>query len=197
MIELKIPTTYEDITLAEYMEMQKSLKGDKKDIQRLVSIACRVDMAILKKLPQKSLKAILSELMWMFETPDLTANEFKPRFWMHGVEYGFIPNVDKITVGEFADLEHFVLKGTYENLPQIMAILYRPVVEGAVNQYAIADYDDYDIDLTKMMDMPVDVAIAAMVFFYNIENRLVHSLQYYLKTEGKHLKSIRNGDGTA
>ena len=27
MIELKIPTTYEDITLAEYMEMQKSLQG--------------------------------------------------------------------------------------------------------------------------------------------------------------------------
>lgn len=194
-MEIKVPTTYEDITLGEYMEMQKALKGDSKDLQRLVSIACRLPLGVIKKVSQKSLKEIVAELSWMFEKPDLTKDKLIPRFWLHGIEYGFVPNVDKITVGEFADLEYFVLKGTYENLPQIMSIVFRPVVDAVGNQYSITPYDDYDIDLNLMNEMPVNVAISAMVFFYSIENKLVRSLQFYLKKVEKRVERMQSGGG--
>ena len=40
-----------------------------------------------------------------------------------GIEYGFHPDLDSITLGEYADLETFIKNGIEKNLPEVMAVL--------------------------------------------------------------------------
>ena len=41
---------------------------------------------------------------------------------MRGVEYGFIPNLDDMSFGEYVDLDTYI--GDWQNIHRAMAVLY-------------------------------------------------------------------------
>ena len=57
------------------------------------------------------------------------------------VRYGFHPDLDSLTLGEYADIETFVKMDIDKHLPEVMAILYRPIVEEKNEIYTIEPYD--------------------------------------------------------
>jgi hypothetical protein len=178
------------------MKMYEAFEKPVKDIYTIISIACRVDINVINQIKRTELAAIVSELEWLFTSPEEPNSKLKPLFWMHGIEYGFIPNFELLTVGEFADLDMYTLDGTYKNLSQIMRILYRPVVDRIGRQYNIVTYEDYNAHKDIMDDMPIDAALSAMVFFYAIEKKLVSTLEYYLSQHKIKTPSLKSGDGT-
>ena len=123
---------------------------------------------------------------------------------IEGVEYGFHPSLDRITLGEFADLETFLKMGIQKHLPEVMAILYRPIVEKKNNIYTIEKYDgNIEIRTEVIKRMKAEEVQAALVFFWSFVKELLialpSSLTRRLKVTREQLQakaSQKNGDGS-
>jgi hypothetical protein len=107
--------------------------------------------------------------------------EFHDRFTIHNIEFGFIPDLDKITMAEYADLSSY---GTNtEDLHRLMAVLFRPIVNREGNSYSIMGYNGTEEYSNMMLDMPLNCVNGALVFFYNLANELQKATQRYLTEE--------------
>jgi hypothetical protein len=106
-----------------------------------------------------------------------------------GKRYGFHPNLDEITLGEFADIETFIKSDIEKNLPELMAILYRPIVEENNDVYTIKAYDgDISIRAEEMKQMSAEQVQSALVFFWNFVNVLLMTSALSLT---EHLKETK------
>jgi len=123
---------------------------------------------------------------------------------VEGKRYGFHPNLDDITLGEYADVETFIKDDVEKNLPELMAILYRPIVEEKNGIYIIEAYDgNINIRAEEMKKMPAEQVQSALVFFYNLGKELLRTLPSYLMERLKEMKkqlpqnpSQKNGVGS-
>jgi hypothetical protein len=85
---------------------------------------------------------------------------------------------------------------------QAMAVLFRPVTKSFSDRYLIEKYEGSDKYSDVLKDMPLDVALGAMVFFWDLGKDLVNSTMSYLAANpevanilNKH--NLENaGDGT-
>ena len=89
-------------------------------------------------------------------------------FIMNGEKYGFVPDLDNMTLGEYIDLDTY--SSDYENIEIAMNVLYRPVTTKLKNKYLIVDYNPDTKD--KMLNMPMDAVISSMFFFLNLRIEL-------------------------
>jgi hypothetical protein len=116
-----------------------------------------------------------------------------------GLEFGFIPNLDEISLGEYTDLETYI--SDWDNMHKAMAVLYRPVINKLNKKYLIEEYKGSATYSDAMLDMPLEVALGAMVFFYNLGNALLNSTLNYLETDKQLMDLIdkhsleKSGDG--
>ena len=79
---------------------------------------------------------IVTTLTEMFESkPNLVTN-----FNIGKVEYGFHPELDDLTLGEYIDLDTFI--GDWKNIEKAMSVLYRPVISKLKGKYLIEEYAD-------------------------------------------------------
>jgi hypothetical protein len=53
-----------------------------------------------------------------------------------------------------------------------MAVLYRPVTARVANRYDIEKYEGSDKYANKMLDIPLDIAVGAMLFFWTLGSDL-------------------------
>jgi hypothetical protein len=68
-----------------------------------------------------------------------------------------------------------------KHLPELMAILYRPVLEKKNDIYTIEAYDgDISIRSEEMKKMSAEQVQSALVFFYNFVSELLKILLSYL-----------------
>lgn len=65
---------------------------------------------------------ILSTLMFLKNLP---SSKFNQSLLVNGKRLDFIGDFNNLSVGEFIDLEHYFSNNYYQNLPIILAILYR------------------------------------------------------------------------
>jgi len=94
-----------------------------------------------------------------------------------GKKFGFHPNLDNMTFGEYLDLNHLLDNDFTNNLPKIMSIIYRPVVAEFMHNYEIEKYDSAvhlkNADLFREVDMAF--VNGAMVFFCLLREDLLSS----------------------
>jgi hypothetical protein len=182
-ITLSIPKSYEDITVKEYKDIRTIIGSEQSEQEKalgLIGMLCRADKEQLKHIKHSDMEAVLRQLNWIYNEPD-TRQELIRTFEMNGKKYGFIPNMSELTIAEFADLDTYSSNG-YENLEHMMAVLYRPITEWYKDFYEIERYNHIKHHHVKMQEMPMNVAMSAMVFFYNIERELVTDLGNSLET---------------
>lgn len=196
MIETKtilIPTSLKDVKLHQMLAYQ-GLKDDMDNTQRqleAVSIFCELTMTEVMAMPFDVLtKAVERITLMLTQSPTFT-----PRIKMDGVEYGFIPNLDDMSVGEFIDIETYS-KETHD-LWRVMSILYRPItISGQNKRYEIEPYNANLVSAFK--DLDCNTAFGAMVFFWSLGIDLLNSIQKYLEGPmGQRMKTAlpKNGDG--
>ena len=102
--------------------------------------------------------------------------KFKNTFTLNGINYGFIPKLNEITLGEYVDLDSYL--SDWDNMNKAMSILFRPIIAKRRNKYIIEDYEGSDVyDLTEM---PLDVVFGSMVFFWNLRKELQKHILSYL-----------------
>ena len=184
-IELEVPTTLADIKLWQYQKYMKVVDAHKDAEQteelnnflnmKLVEIFCNVSLKDVSKISVRGYKRILDILNTAFEEkPKLVQ-----RFDLEGVDMGFIPKLDDISLGEYIDIETNI--SDWQKMHKAMAVLYRPVNFKLGNKYGIAHYEVKEEVQEVMKEMPMNVVISSMVFFYSLGKALLKAIPKYLE----------------
>ena len=124
----------------------------------------------------KSVQEIANKLNKLFEEEPKHVKTFS----LNGVNYGFIPNLDDMTLGEYIDLDSNL--SDWEKIHTAMAVLYRPIKVKKNNKYNIEEYTGPN-NAEQMKDMPLNVAMGSMVFFYSLRNELLTTTLNFLVNE--------------
>jgi hypothetical protein len=194
-IEVIIPNDLSEITLDQYqrfLKIQENNTDEKFLTSKMIEIFCGIKLPEVLKMRVNDVSLITNILSEMFENiPQLVQ-----RFKMNGVEYGFIPDLDDMSLGEYIDLDTYL--GDWENMHRAMAVLYRPIKNKSGNRYNIKEYDGKGFE--DMKDMPLDAVLSSIVFFYNLGIELSKAMMNYLETTEEEaltefLNSQQNGVG--
>ena len=184
-IELEVPTTLEDIKLWQYQKYMKVVEAHKDAEQteelnnflnmKLVEIFCNVSLKDVSKISVRGYKRILEILNKAFEEkPKLVQ-----RFDLEGVDMGFIPKLDDISLGEYIDIETNL--SDWQKIHKAMAVLYRPVNFKLGDKYGITSYEVKEEVQEVMKEMPMSAVISSMVFFYDLGKVLLRAIPKYLE----------------
>jgi hypothetical protein len=119
-------------------------------------------------------------------------------FTLGGQTFGFIPNLEDITFGEYVDLDNYM--ADTQELHKTMAILYRPITQRAGKRYDIEQYESAEKYSELMKQAPMDVVLGATLFFYRLGSDLLlatmNSLEKQTTSIAEKLNSEGSGDGT-
>lgn len=193
-VNIRIPTTLNEITLGQYQEYAKLQELSETDLQlKTIEIFCNVPEVVVRNMKATDIVEICGIINNMFDTKHQLISMFK----MNGVEYGFIPSLEDMSFGEYVDLDTFI--GDNDNLHRAVNVLYRPIEHRKGNRYTIKNYEPNTSEIAK--DMPLDAVLGAVVFFYNLGKDLSLVMLNSLdkkneQTLAEYLTSQPNGGGT-
>ena len=194
-VNITVPTDLSEITLKQYKHFLKIQKGvdDEGFLNaKIIEIFCKMQLDEVMRLKFNDTELIVNTLTQMFEQKPNLVTSFK----LDKVNYGFHPQLDDLTLGEYIDLDTFI--GDWENIEKAIAVLYRPIVNKLKDKYTIEDYKvGRDADI---LDMPMDAVLSSIFFLWNLGMDLSQAMMSYLDKEEvqvltQFLNSQPNGDG--
>ena len=181
-IELSVPDALSDITLGQYQKYLKILDQNKDDENaaefinlKTIEIFCNVDFKDVLRIPLGEAEKVLTIINKAFEEkPDIIRH-----FKLLNVDMGFIPNLERISLGEYIDVENNIVD--WQTMHKAMAVLYRPVNFKSREKYTVAPYEPSDEVSELMKEMPLDVAMSSMVFFYDLGMELLKAIPTFIQ----------------
>lgn len=177
-VEITIPDSLSEVTLDQYqryLKIQDNNTDEKFLASKMIEIFCGVKLSDTLKMKFSDVDSICNILIDMFNEKPQLVKTFK----MKGVEYGFIPKLDDISLGEYVDLDTFL--GDWENMHRAMAVLYRPIDKKYGDKYSIVDYEAEDGEVMK--DMPLEAVVSSIIFFYHLGIDLSQAMMNYLEEQ--------------
>ena len=168
--ELTIPSSLSEISLRQYKKFLKIQESNEDSyfLQcKMIEIFCNLDAKSVRLLKLTDADRIVQIINKMFEEKPELIRTFK----LGEIEYGMIPNLDEISLGEYVDLDTYL--GDWQNMQIAMNVMFRPIKEKIGDKYLIKDYDVESKDL--LQEIPMDVVFGAVFFFVQFRDRLVES----------------------
>lgn len=182
-VKFQVPASLKDIPLKDYIAYQKILDANK-DAQesefvtmKMVSIFCNVSYEDLQKLSLTQYDVVVQMLQDVFGQKPTFRNRIK----IGDTDFGFIPKLDDISLGEYVDLENYMKSPTTYH--KAMAVLYRPVTLKVKETYLIEDYEGSDKYAEFFLDCDLETALGAMLFFWNLGKELLTDMKTSLQEE--------------
>ena len=195
-LSVKIPSGLNEITLRQYKEflkIQENADNEKHLQAKIIEIFCQMELKDVMLLKASDCEIIVEKITKVFDQkPELVTN-----FKLGKTEYGFIPQLDEISLGEYIDLDTYI--GDWDNMEKAMNVLYRPVVLRVKDKYTINEYKIGSDDL--LLDMPMSAVLSSIFFLWNLGLDLSKAMMNYLdKKEHQalmhNLTSMQNMGGT-
>ena len=195
-IQLQLPKDINSVNLRDFQKFQKVV-ADNPEVNndfleiKMLQIFAGLTYKEVQLLPVGTFDDVMRYMTVLFESKTPLIR----RFTMTGtdgvdVEFGFIPNLDKMTMGEYIDLNNYF--EDVDTMHKAMAVLYRPIHKSYRNRekYKISSYEGTEFFSSVMKDMPLGIALGAKVFFYRLGMKLsrliMNSFQRQLESqEGK------------
>jgi hypothetical protein len=194
-ITITYPESWAEIKYSDYLKFYKQIKPyeqtdqyETKSLEAAAVYFCKVPTELLYKLPNDTYNKLKNHITALFKTTNdipLT-NMFK----VDQSDYGFIPELDNMSYGEYLDLVTYTEKNVIENIPIIMSILYRPVTHQLGKSYTVESYtgtNDDRIELFKHV-LTMEVVWGAISFFTYLMAELLSATLAYstqiLKNKG-------------
>lgn len=184
-MKLQIPTNINDITVGEYLKFIEVNKEDADEeflIHKTISIFCDIPMKDVLTIDAKQAQDIALEIYAVLNQKA----EFVDKFELNGIQYGFIPNLEDLSLGEYIDLETYLKD--QKNLHKVAAVMYRPIIKQYSDLYDIENYSASLKSQNDMKDAPIGIISQAVVFFYNIVNELLRDFPHYLENQAKEVQ---------
>jgi len=177
--------SWEDVTLDKWVKLI-SKKEQSKSTEALETISLLSDIPkdLIKELAIEDVALIMKKISSLQEKE---GTELKKIIKVNDVEYGFHPNLEEITLGEYADIENYLKNGVEKNLPKLMSVLYRPVTEKDGKNYSIEAYgiSDSRMRAEKFKKMKASEVNSALVFFWIFAKELLMTLPSFLMVQSK------------
>ena len=202
-VQINVPSTLNEIPLKHYQDflnVQKNSSDEEFVAQKMVEIFCGIRLIEVAKIKLTSLNELIAHFTTLFSQ----VPKFQPTFKIGDIEFGFIPELEEISFGEYVDLDSHLQ--SWDNFHKAMSVLYRPIKTRKGDKYDIKDYDP-SVDMQELMKFaPLDICIAASLFFWTLESDLLQATLNYLETEiakeknlsltlAKQLNLPKDGDG--
>ena len=172
--EIVIPTSLSEIPLKSYQEFMKVVEksNDEEFIgQKTIEIFCGLKMKDVVKVKWSDVKSLTLHLNEIFKAKP----KFQATFKIENTEFGFIPNLEDMTFGEYIDLESNI--SSVETFHKAMAVMYRPITKKVKDRYEIFEYVGSDEFSDVMKYAPLNVVLGATLFFSTLGSDLVqHTL---------------------
>jgi len=184
----KLINSWEDVTLELWLKLIDFQTGTKtEEATETIAALSDIPKKLVKELALSDVAVIMSKVAELQAKQD---TKLKRIIEINGVEYGFHPDLDSISLGEYADIEQFIKNGIDTNLPELMAVLYRPIKEKKNDIYIIEAYDgDIRIRTEEMKQMSAEQVQSALRFFFALGKVLSEILPLYLMERLKETKT--------
>ena len=186
--EFKLINSWSDVTLETWLKLIDFETGTKtEEATETIAALSDIPKKLVKELALSDVAVIMSKVGELQAKQD---TKLKKIIEINEVEYGFHPDLDSITLGEYADIEQFIKNGIDKQLPELMSVLYRPVKEKKNDIYIIDAYDgDIRMRTEEMKQMSAEQVQSALVFFYTLGKVLSEILPSYLIQKLKETKT--------
>jgi hypothetical protein len=172
MQKIKLSLDYNTITVKQYVDF---LNNEGNDIGQVSAIMGQ-SKDFVRQLTPEDIEKVINGFRDVIATP-MANHQHK---W-NG--YGFIPDINKISFGEWLDLDTNC-KDFPKNLPKLLSILYRPISSEIGTKYKIEQYTADHLNNAKDFEsMTLSVANGALLFFSTIESELVTTSLSFLEQQ--------------
>lgn len=186
-VSIKIPTSLNDIKLSQYQKLLKAIDGlenEELTNRYMVEIFCNLPESVVRNMTAKSYNEVLTTLNDVFKDID-KEHGLAAKIVYNDIQYGFIPNLDDITVGEQIDIDSNLKD--WQTMDKAMSILYRPIKTSHKDKYTIEDYKDIG-----SLDLPLDVVLGACFFLTNLQNDLLNTIPNFIEAELRTNPKLQN-----
>lgn len=175
-LDIIVPTHWKDLDLYTYLRFIKEAKNYEDNIDAQTDLMihhfCTLDFETIRGLSLESYN-LVKEKLNQFENPEKLELQ---RFVKIGdVEYGFEPNLSKMSYGAYVDISQYEELAIDKNWGKIMNILYRPVEKKQGELYTIEPYTGKD-DWEKWLGVGMDVHFGGLFFFINLYQDLLKGI---------------------
>ena len=132
--EILIPTSWQDVTLGEYIELSKldisSYKSPVEYYIHMLRVFGNDDIeSIFEYIKAVDLNSIVGQMDFMKEQPKQLDNK---TVFIEGVGYNLTKNLNEITVGEYVSIEQMIETDKLDSvsaIPVILSVILRPLDE--------------------------------------------------------------------
>jgi hypothetical protein len=194
-INIEIPTKLSDITLGQYkrfLNIQKQTEESHFLNAKAIEIFCDIELKNVMRLKMSDFDKITNKINSLFEQKPKLVQRFK----IDSVEYGFHPQLDELTLGEYIDVDTYI--ADWENMEKTMNVLYRPIENKLKDRYSIKEYNVDTSD--NLLAMPMDAVLSSIFFLWNLGIDLSKTILNYselgVETNLTHQQILaENGDG--
>ena len=186
-MQFRVPLLYSDLTLGNLITIHTE-----EDQYKRVAGCANITIEQLKKQPLKVVKEADEHLKKIAE---METGKHLPIVNINGDNYGFIPNWDEFTLGEWIDLEECT-KDLWSNALKMTSILYRPIKRQQGEAYTIHPYTAKE-DPEVFRNLSAELFGGMMLFFSSSRRKLQHTLKSSLMEVAQaQMSSLNDGAGT-
>ena len=180
--------SWADVTLSTWLSLIDFETGTKtEEATETIAALSDIPKKLIKELSLSDVAVIMSKVGELQQKQD---TKLKRIIEINDVEYGFHPDLDSITLGEYADIEQFIKNGIDSSLPELMSVLYRPIKLKKNDIYIIEPYDgDIRLRAEEMKLMSAEQVQSALMFFFALGKKLSEILPLYLMERLKETKT--------
>ncbi|MFT4224706.1 hypothetical protein [Dysgonomonas sp.] len=162
-----IPEGWHDIKLSNYERWNAQKPETKQEYVSFVASVCNVDAGVLLEAPAQVFDIITDAIRFVFDSEPEPSNKVN----IDGKDY-FVSFSDKLTLGEWVDIESIIGGESASKLSEMLAILCRPAGER------------YNSDLagerqTMFADLTCDKVLPLIGFFLLKKRRSDEILSHY------------------
>ena len=172
--------SWEDVTLEKWVKLITFEKlSSTQEAMEVLAVLTDMPKKLIRELGIQDVANIMSRVTDLQREKKV---RLKQIFELEGKQYGFHPNLEDLTLGEWADIETFMEQGLDNNMHNIMAVLFRPILEIENDAYIIEAYDgNIAVRAEKFKKMSAEQVKSALVFFWSFANVLSTTLLSSLK----------------
>jgi hypothetical protein len=165
-VNITIPETLSDITLERYKKFMLMV-GEENSDELAVYHFCGLTPTQQQGMRKVDLLEVQNQLALVLNEKPALVKTFKHR----GIEYGFHPKLEDISLGEYIDLESY-LKEPYKNAEKALGVLYRPITKQLYGRHSIEVYDPDKHTGQTFQELGADIFLGCLLFFYRLEIKL-------------------------
>ena len=164
-LKFEVPSDYESITIKNFYDWFNA----KNDLERIMAIT-----GLSKEEANKIPLQHFAEIFSVFEQGlQKQSAKHQQIITLGGREYGFIPNLYTMSIGEYIDLTESA-KDIQKNILKMAGILYRPITRRINKKYQIEPYSvaENDLRADEIGQLTLEYFNGCMLFFWTLLKEL-------------------------